>query len=147
MGWSRRSKYAFDALRNFTSKIVPKNPIRPTNPIRESIQKTNHQFSSTPNLNQSRGSGFAFSSSPTCRILGFEFGLEQNQYSPFLHGIKRYYSVDRSKVNHFWSRGPRRWYKKPRIVLTVTLVGGFRGFDNRVKLLYVHAFVQKKKNK
>ncbi|CAK9135196.1 unnamed protein product [Ilex paraguariensis] len=123
MGWYRRSKFAFDVLRNFTSKIGPRNPNVPTNPIRESVQEANRYFSTIPYLNQSRVSGFSSYSSPISRNLGFQLGLKQNQYTPFLHGAKRYYYVDRNQVRHFRPRGPRRWFKNPKVVLIVTLVG------------------------
>uniref|UniRef100_A0A5B6Z9B3 Peptidase M48 domain-containing protein n=1 Tax=Davidia involucrata TaxID=16924 RepID=A0A5B6Z9B3_DAVIN len=116
MGWYKRSKFAFDALHSFASRILPKNPIR------KSVPRINQYSSLVPSLNKSRVSGFPLSS-PISRNSGLEFGLNQNPYGPFFGGARRYYYVDRYQVHHFRPRGPRRWFQNPRNVLIVVLVG------------------------
>ncbi|XP_052206782.1 uncharacterized protein LOC127811109 [Diospyros lotus] len=115
MGWYRRSKLALDSIHSLASRIASKIPTRSSN------RTTTCCSSSIPTSNQSRVSGFAFSS-PILRNI--EFGLKQNQYSlnsPFLG--RRYYYVDRYGVEHFRPRGPQRWFNNPRAVLMVVLVG------------------------
>ncbi|XP_059667007.1 mitochondrial metalloendopeptidase OMA1 isoform X2 [Cornus florida] len=116
MGWYRRSKFAFDAFRSFASKIVPKNPSP------DSISRTNRYTSLIPSLGKSKVSGLSFSS-PISRNLGFEFGTKQSPYNPFLGAARRHYYVDRYQVHHFRPRGPRRWFRNPKYVLTVVLLG------------------------
>lgn len=117
MGWYRRSRFAFDAFRSLSSKTVPKNPIRNSNP------KVSQCSSSIPPSSSKYGvSGFPLSS-PVSRNLGFQFGLKQNQCNPFPGGARRYYYVDRHQVQHFRARGPRRWFQNPRAVVIAVLVG------------------------
>ncbi|XP_041003867.1 uncharacterized protein LOC121249212 [Juglans microcarpa x Juglans regia] len=49
--------------------------------------------------------------------------IQFNQSNPFFGGAKRYYYVDRYRVQHFKPRGPRRLFQNPRNVLIVVLVG------------------------
>ncbi|KAL7003228.1 metalloendopeptidase [Sarracenia purpurea var. burkii] len=108
MGWFRRSKFAFDT--------ILKNTIGNSNP------KVNQRSSSIPCSNRFEISGFALSS-PIIRNSGFELGLKQNPHTSFAIGTRRYYYVDRYRVQHFRPRGPRRWFQNPRTVLIVVLVG------------------------
>lgn len=114
MGWTRRSKLAFDTIRRFASKIVPKSQIP------ESISRINQPNSSVPILNKIRISGFSLTS-PTSKNLGFQFGSKQNSFSLSL-GLRHYY-VDRYQVRHFRPRGPRKWFQNPRYLFIVTVVG------------------------
>ncbi|XP_028117671.1 uncharacterized protein LOC114315276 isoform X1 [Camellia sinensis] len=116
MGWYRRSKFGFDAIRSFASKILPRNPVQNPTPT------INQYGSPIPILIKSRVSRLALSS-PISRNLGFQFGLKQNQYNPFIGCARRYYYVDRYHVQHFRPRGPRRWFQNPRTVFFVVLVG------------------------
>ncbi|KAG5234497.1 mitochondrial metalloendopeptidase OMA [Salix suchowensis] len=53
-------------------------------------------------------------------------GVNKINYNPFLGngiGAKRFYYVDRYRVQHFKPRGPKRWFRNPRTVLIVVLVG------------------------
>ncbi|KAK9292407.1 hypothetical protein L1049_020375 [Liquidambar formosana] len=107
MGSYRRFKLALDSFRNFAAKITPKNPIQKP-PISTS--------------NEARASGFS-SPSPLHQRLGFSFGVKQNQYFNSLAQQKRYYYVDRYHVQHFKPRGPKRWFRNPRVVVSVVLIG------------------------
>ncbi|XP_048127080.1 mitochondrial metalloendopeptidase OMA1 isoform X2 [Rhodamnia argentea] len=49
--------------------------------------------------------------------------IGRNRCNPFSNGAKRFYYVDRYQVQHFKPRGPRRWFRNPRNVLIVVLVG------------------------
>jgi hypothetical protein len=116
MGCYRRAKVALDAFRNFASRIIPKDPIQEP---RSRISHTglNSIFASS----KSKSSGFPpyFPISQPSRIQFNKF----SQSNPFVGGAKRYYYVDRYKVQHFRPRGPRRWFQNPRYVLVVVLVG------------------------
>ncbi|PSS33129.1 Mitochondrial metalloendopeptidase [Actinidia chinensis var. chinensis] len=106
MGWYKRSKLAFDAIHSFVSKIGPRNSIR------------NHH--NPPS--KSEISRLALSS-PIYRNLGFQFCPKQTPHNQFIVGARRYYYVDRNRVQHFRPRGPRNWFQNPRTVLIVVLVG------------------------
>ncbi|KAL3521466.1 hypothetical protein ACH5RR_019615 [Cinchona calisaya] len=109
MAWYRRSRLAFDAFRSYTSKVLPKNPIK-----NSSISKTHQQCAPYR---------FGGLSAPIFRNSGFQLGLRQNQCSPFLSGARRYYYVDRHQVYHFRPRGYKKWFQNPRNMLIVVLVG------------------------
>jgi hypothetical protein len=115
---------ALDAFRNFASRIIPKDPIQEP---RSRISHTglNSIFAS----NKSKSSGFPpyFPISQPGRIQFNKF----NQSNPFVGGAKRYYYVDRYKVQHFRPRGPQRWFQNPEIRAGCGS-GGFWGFDHCV---------------
>lgn len=106
MGYYRRAKLACDALSKFTTKIIPRNPIQET---------------CFPISNHSRVFGFSSSYSVSKRF-GLNFGPKQNQYSTLFSTQKRYYYVDRYRVQHFKPRGYRKWFQNPRTVFAVVLV-------------------------
>lgn len=134
MGWYRRSKFALDAFRTFTSKIITKK-----SPIQNSISKTHLQpYSSfTPAVDKSRACEFGLSapifrtstwrnqfglSAHIFRNSVSQLGFRQNHCSPFLGGARRYYYVDRYQVRHFKPRGYKRWFQNPRNAVIVILV-------------------------
>lgn len=108
----------YETFRNVCSKLVTKNPSPP----------------STPTWNSSCYCSF-YSQYKTSGILGSpsissKFGnlsaFNQNQ-SGLLSGVaRRYYYVERNQVYHFRPRGYyayRRWFRDPRIVFIVVVVG------------------------
>lgn len=118
MVWYRRSsRFIFDAFRRVNSKIVVAR-----NPIQESVSRTNpHAFLSRPNFSGSRISEF---SQPIFRNSALQNGLKQSQCSsPFLDGAKRFYYVDRNRVQHFKPRGYKRWAENPRNLLIAVVIG------------------------
>ncbi|KAL2541990.1 Peptidase family M48 family protein [Abeliophyllum distichum] len=118
MGWYRRpSRFIFDAFRSYTSKnTVPRKPIQ------DSISRTGFYTNSfKPSFNKSRISEF---SQPIFRNSGSQYGVKPIECnSPFLHGAKRFYYVDRYRVYHFKPRGFKRWFQNPRNVIIAFLVG------------------------
>ncbi|KAL5570100.1 hypothetical protein UlMin_026675 [Ulmus minor] len=115
MATHRRAKLAHDTFRNFTSKILTKPP----NP-HPSSRITQIQSSNLP-PNRANFSGFSSFSTISSKSIS-KFRQARTNYNPFLTGSKRYYYVDRYKVQHFRPRGPRRWFQNPRNVLIVVLV-------------------------
>ncbi|XP_057952177.1 mitochondrial metalloendopeptidase OMA1 [Malania oleifera] len=116
MSWYRKSKFAFDGFRNFSSKFMPKTPIRES-----STSKIIHNSSSLSETNNSRLSGWLISSPILRKKWGFEIGVKESH--PFLGGGRRYYYVDRYHIQHFRPRGPRRWIQNPRVLVSVIVVG------------------------
>ncbi len=120
MGYHKRAKLALDAFRTFTSKTLSKPPIQ--QPISTISQTGSSLFASN------KSNAFSWVSSYSCvsQRLGLQ-GVPNrflfNRSNPFVGGGKRYYYVDRYRVQHFRPRGPRRWFQNPRIVLVVVLVG------------------------
>lgn len=112
----RRSKLVLDAFRGFTSRISLNAPAQhPT-----SINILTGSSILAPS--RAKISGFSSFSAISQRSVS-HFGSTRTQYSPFLGRAKRYYYVDRYRVQHFRPRGPRRWFKNPRNVFIVVLVG------------------------
>lgn len=108
MSFYRRAKSAFNALRS----AIPRTPIHePTSII-------THNPSSIYSSNNSRVSGFSPFS-----LISSQIGLKRCYPNPFLGGARRYYYVDRYRVQHFRPRGPRRWFQNPRTVFIVVVVG------------------------
>ncbi|KAF8379350.1 hypothetical protein HHK36_028784 [Tetracentron sinense] len=107
----RKAKLAFDAFRNFTSKFVSQGPIR------EASYGSKQQSSVISDASNTRVSAFSVSSlisaKSSSRILP-----KQNH-----GGGRRFYFVDHYQVQHFKPRGPRRWFRNPRTVVIVVLVG------------------------
>ncbi|KAJ6748083.1 METALLOENDOPEPTIDASE OMA1 [Salix purpurea] len=122
MGCYRKAKLALDALRSYTSKIVT----RPS--VAESAFSRIHQGGSlSSSSNPVKLSGFSKSCNFYQRFgSGSQMGVNKINYNPFLGngiGAKRFYYVDRYRVQHFKPRGPKRWFRNPRTVLIVVLVG------------------------
>lgn len=123
MGYQRRAKLALDTFRSYTSKIVT-----PKAPIQEPTSRISQTGSSIFTSNKSNKlSGFS-SYSCISQRLGLQVSpnrirFNQIHSNPFLGGAKRYYYVDRYRVQHFRPRGPQRWFQNPRTVLVVVLVG------------------------
>lgn len=91
--------------------------IRPHKSVSRTIP---HTFSPRPNLIGSRISEF---SQPIFRNSSLQNVLKKSQWnSPFL-GAKRFFYVDRNRVQHFKSRGYKRWVENPRNLLIAVLVG------------------------
>ncbi|KAK8583623.1 hypothetical protein V6N13_109031 [Hibiscus sabdariffa] len=111
MAYCRRAKLAVNSLRHsFSSGPIFRSPIRDSSSI---ISQT--LGSSIP----SKFSGFSSYSSISKRL-----GISDSHcYDPFLSGSKRFYYVDRYRVQHFRRRGPQRWIQNPRNALIVVLVG------------------------
>ncbi|KAB5532386.1 hypothetical protein DKX38_019056 [Salix brachista] len=117
----RKAKLALDALRSYTSKIVT----RPS--VEESAFSRIHQDGSlSSSSNPVKLSGFSKSCNFYQRFgSGSQMGVNKINYNPFLGngiGAKRFYYVDRYRVQHFKPRGPKRWFRNPRTVLIVVLV-------------------------
>ncbi|GMY17427.1 mitochondrial metalloendopeptidase oma1 [Fagus crenata] len=120
MGYHKRAKLALDAFRTFTSKTLSKPPIQ--QPISTISQTGSSLFASN------KSNAFSWVSSYSCvsqrlGLQGVPNRFQFNRPNPFVGGGKRYYYVDRYRVQHFRPRGPRRWFQNPRIVLIVVLVG------------------------
>uniref|UniRef100_A0A6N2KCE2 DEAD-box ATP-dependent RNA helicase 7 n=1 Tax=Salix viminalis TaxID=40686 RepID=A0A6N2KCE2_SALVM len=116
----RKAKLALDALRSYTSKIVT----RPS--VEESAFSRIHQDGSlSSSSNPVKLSGFSKSCNFYQRFgSGSQMGVNKINYNPFLGngiGAKRFYYVDRYRVQHFKPRGPKRWFRNPRTVLIVVL--------------------------
>ncbi|XP_038877447.1 mitochondrial metalloendopeptidase OMA1 [Benincasa hispida] len=116
MNCYRKSKFAFDAFRNFSSKIFPKDSIQ------GSRSRISHSGYSFPSGKTSNSHGFQ-SVSPIIQRFGRQVGEIRRQYNPFFGDSKRFYYVDRYRVQHFKPRGPRRWFQDPRTVLIVVVAG------------------------
>lgn len=112
MNCSRKSKFVFDAFRNLSSKIFPKDLIQGS---RSRISHTGYSF---PSGKTSNSHGFQ-SVSPIVQ----RFGEIRRRYNPFFGDSKRFYYVDRYRVQHFKPRGPRRWFQDPRTLLIVVVAG------------------------
>ncbi|XP_004148121.1 uncharacterized protein LOC101206881 [Cucumis sativus] len=112
MNCFRKSKFVFDAFRNPSSKIFPKDLIQGS---RSRISHTGYSFSSGKTSNSH---GFQ-SVSPIVR----RFGEIGRRYNPFFGDSKRFYYVDRYRIQHFKPRGPRRWFQDPRTLLIVVVLG------------------------
>ncbi|KAH6828202.1 Peptidase family M48 family protein [Perilla frutescens var. hirtella] len=114
MGWYRRpSRFILDAYRHYNSKIaVPRSP-----PIQESVRT----FSLRPYSSGPRSSQF---SQPIFRNSVLQnVGNNNQRYSPFLDGAKRFYYVDGKKVRHFKPRGYKRWSQNPKYLISIVLIG------------------------
>ncbi|XP_042505358.1 uncharacterized protein LOC122081974 [Macadamia integrifolia] len=115
MGSYRKGKLAVDAFRGFASRIVT------TAPIGEASQGLKRQphfsISGTGNARTFGVSGLISSRT------SLQIGGRQSHQLPFLGGGKRFYYVDRYRVQHFRPRGPKRWFQNPRTMLVVVLVG------------------------
>lgn len=116
MSCYRKSKFAFDAFRNFSSKFFPKNLIQDS---RSSISHCGHSSTAGKSPNSY---GFQ-SASPIIQKFGRQVVENRSLYNPFLGGSKRFYYVDRYRIQHFKPRGPRRWFQNPRTVLIVVIAG------------------------
>ncbi|KAK4794726.1 hypothetical protein SAY86_012720 [Trapa natans] len=111
MASHRRIHLALNAFRNFISKLPPTRTSAP------------HPFSRIPRVGSTIS---AYGNTPKVPILPslIPRSLGNSDSNPFLRsGGKRFYYVDRYRVQHFRPRGPRRWFQNPRIVLIVVLVG------------------------
>lgn len=117
MSCYRRSKFSFDAFRNLSSKIFPKDIIR--DHPRSRISQKGSSFTAGK---QSNSYGFQ-PASPIIRRFGQQVGENRRLYNPFLGDSKRFYYVDRYRVQHFKPRGPRRWFQDPKTVMIVVFVG------------------------
>ncbi|KAL5744440.1 hypothetical protein ACOSP7_027302 [Xanthoceras sorbifolium] len=112
MSCYRRARFAFDAFRNLSSRIATRAPVQePTSRILQNGSSHTAKFS-----------GF---SSYSCfsKRLGFPAGSSKNYCNSVFGNGKRYYYVDRYRVQHFRPRGPRKWLQNPRNLLIVVLVG------------------------
>ncbi|XP_062120180.1 mitochondrial metalloendopeptidase OMA1-like [Humulus lupulus] len=113
MAYYKRAKLALDGFHRIGSMIFP-NVLLTQQPTSK-ISQTGPSI-----LARNSAKLFGFCSYSTISQLG----LARNKCSsPFLGGGKRYYHVDRYRVQHFRPRGPRRWFQNPRTVLIVVLVG------------------------
>ncbi|KAI9092495.1 hypothetical protein K1719_027623 [Acacia pycnantha] len=114
MGSYRRVKFAFDAFRSFSSRIMPKTQIS---------QRSTRSCQSEYFTSECKGAnccGFS-SYSLISRRLGLPGGVNRNLSNPFLTGgARRFYCVN---VQHFKPRGPNRWILNPRNVLLVVMIG------------------------
>lgn len=111
----RRAKLSLEALCCFTPKIFPKAPIPRPNAQITSIQRSI--------LAPIRANNYGFSSfSSISRKSLSNNGMGETQFSPFISGAKRYYYVDRNRVQHFRPRGSRRWFQNPRNVFVMVVV-------------------------
>ncbi|KAI9076699.1 hypothetical protein K1719_041339 [Acacia pycnantha] len=114
MGSYRRVKFAFDAFRSFSSRIMPKTQIS---------QRSTRSCQSEYFTSECKGAnccGFS-SYSLISRRLGLPGGVNRNLSNPFLTGgARRFYCVN---VQHFKPRGPNRWILDPRNVLLVVMIG------------------------
>ncbi|KAG2715726.1 hypothetical protein I3760_03G091300 [Carya illinoinensis] len=123
MGYFRRTKFSLDAFRNFTSRIISNASIQ------EPSSRISQTGSSIFSANTAKSSQFSLYSSIFSQKRGLQVApnrfrnIQFNQNNPFLGGAKKYYYVDRYRVQHFKPRGPRRWFQNPRNVLIVVLVG------------------------
>lgn len=118
MGSYRRAKQAIDALRkNFTPNIIRKSTVC------NSCPRVRGNESAISAANRAKFSGFSSFPFISSQRLGFYAGTSRNLYDPFQNGAKRFYYVDRYRVQHFKPRGPRRWFQNPRTVITVVLIG------------------------
>lgn len=118
MGWYRRPfRFIFDAFRSYNSNITVHRSL-----IQEPSLRTGcYTDSLKPSFTKSRISEF---SQPIFRNSALQNGFKSIQSnSPFLHGVKRFYYVDRYQVYHFKPRGFKRWFQNPRNVIIVVLVG------------------------
>lgn len=118
MGLYRRPfRFSFNVFRSYTSNITARR-----NPIQESSLRAGcYTDSLKPSFNKSRISEF---SQPIFRNSALQNGFKSIQCnSPFLHGAKRFYYVDKYQVYHFKQRGFKRWFQNPRNVIIVVLVG------------------------
>lgn len=113
MGWYRRSsRLILDTFRSYNSKIsVPRNPIQASVDLRT--------FSFRPN---SSGSVISQYSQPIFRNSVLQ-NVAKNSRSPFVDGAKRFYYVDRKRVQHFKPRGYKRWIQNPKNLITIVLIG------------------------
>ncbi|XP_022968009.1 uncharacterized protein LOC111467384 [Cucurbita maxima] len=102
-----KSKFAIDAFRSLSSKIFPKDSTRDCG---SRISRSGHWFK-------------AQSASPIIQRFGRQVGENRKLCNPFLGGSKRFYYVDRYRVEHFKPRGPRRWFEDPRNLLIVVIAG------------------------
>lgn len=111
MGWYRRSKLAWGAIRNIAmdSKFLARNPLPPPNSGKISPLSDHWKM------------GFSGSS-----LLSSRFGhlgrLNHTPKSHLLDPAKRFYH-DRYQVYHFRPRGYKRWFDNPRNALIVVLLG------------------------
>ncbi|KAJ4951337.1 hypothetical protein NE237_028169 [Protea cynaroides] len=117
MGCYRKAKLTIDAFRGFASRIVARAPIGETG--QGFKRQPRSSISSTENVSTFGLSGSSLISSRT----NLHLGGKQNHYLPFLGGGKRFYYVDRYRVQHFRPRGPERWFQNPRTLLVVVVVG------------------------
>ncbi|PIA49832.1 hypothetical protein AQUCO_01300521v1 [Aquilegia coerulea] len=110
MSYYRRAKLAIDSFRSFTSKVINQ-----TTDSRVSIQNAIHSGKITNTRNSTRALSTRVSVSSlinsVSRKPNFEIG-------------RRYYYVDRRRVQHFKPRGPERWFQSPRNMLVVVIVSG-----------------------
>ncbi|XP_054787219.1 mitochondrial metalloendopeptidase OMA1 [Prosopis cineraria] len=116
MGSYRRGKLGFDAIRSFSSRIMPKT---------QTPQRC-AGFCQSEYLTPARkgANSYGFSSySLVSHRLGLPGGVNRNLSNPFLAGGRRFYYVDRHNVQHFKPRGPSRWFQDPRNVFIVVMVG------------------------
>lgn len=107
MAYYRRAKAALDAFRNLSSKAVPKSP----------VQESCSRVYSNGSANSAKFSSGFYSYSCISQRL-------RNSYcNPNFNTAKRYYYVDRYRVQHFRPRGPRKWLQNPRTVFIVVVIG------------------------
>lgn len=122
MGCYRKAKLALDALTSYTSKIVTRPSVEES-----AFSRIYHDGSLSSASNPVKFSGFSKSCNFYQRLgSGSQMGVNKINYNPFLGngiGAKRFYYVDRYRVQHFKPRGPKRWFRNPRTVLIVVLVG------------------------
>ncbi|XP_043687828.1 uncharacterized protein LOC122639053 [Telopea speciosissima] len=116
MGSYRKAKLVVDAFRGFASRIVTRAPIGEAS---QGFKRQPH--SSIFRTGNARTFGLSGSSLISWRT-NLQIGGKQSHHLPFLGGGKRFYYVDRYRVQHFRPRGPNRCFQKPRIVLVVVLV-------------------------
>ncbi|XP_058205530.1 mitochondrial metalloendopeptidase OMA1 [Rhododendron vialii] len=92
MSWFRRSKFAINSIRTFSSRTLPKTPI----PIFKTLASSH------------------FVPKQQIPIYNPFLVTSKRHFSS--------YYIDRNQVQHFRPRGPRRWFQNPRTVLIVVLV-------------------------
>ncbi|KAK3447304.1 hypothetical protein EUGRSUZ_A02865 [Eucalyptus grandis] len=114
MGFFKGARSALDAFRN--------------------LAQTSARFQQGPRIRRAGQSGLASGASRLApdvapclplvpRRFGCYGGIGRSQGNPFSSGARRFYYVDRYQVQHFQPRGPKRWFRNPRNVLIVVLVG------------------------
>lgn len=116
MAYYTRTKSAIDTLKKFASKIVPNASIK------ESSSKPFSKFTVLSSKFYSTGY-YSRGLSPIPRSSNSGFGAKRFDEYPLLAVSKRHYYVDRHRVYHFRSRGPKGWFKDPRNALIVFVVG------------------------
>lgn len=114
MGFFKGARSALDAFRN--------------------LARTSARFQQGPRIRRAGQSGLASGASRLApdvapclplvpRRFGCYGGIGRSQGNPLSSGARRFYYVDRYQVQHFQPRGPKRWFRNPRNVLIVVLVG------------------------